>query len=75
VLDGVVRIEKRGERIAEFGPGSMHGERAFLEGGKRTATVRAVTPCTLAFASAANFDREALMELRKGHLTDGRGDK
>ena len=27
VLDGVVRIEVDGERLAEYGPGSMHGER------------------------------------------------
>ena len=34
VLDGVVRIEVDGERLAEYGPGSMHGERAVLEGGQ-----------------------------------------
>ena len=33
VLDGVVRIEVDGNRLAEYGPGSMHGERAILEGG------------------------------------------
>ena len=31
VLDGVVRIEVDGKRVAEYGPGSMHGERAILE--------------------------------------------
>ena len=67
VLDGVVRIEVDGERIAEYGPGSMHGERAVLEGGRRTSTVRAVTGCKLAVAGADSVDREALVELSAGH--------
>ena len=67
VLDGVVRIEVEGERIAEYGTGSMHGERAVLEGGRRTSTVRAVTGCKLAVAAADSVDREALVELSAGH--------
>jgi len=67
VLDGVVRVEVDGERIAEYGPGSMHGERAVLEGGRRTSTVRAVTACKLAVASADSVDRAALGELAAGH--------
>jgi hypothetical protein len=67
VLDGVVRIEVDGERLAEYGPGSMHGERAILEGGRRTSTVRAVTACKLAVASADSVDRGALAELSSGH--------
>ena len=67
VLDGVVRIEVDGERIAEYGPGSMHGERAVLEGGRRTSTVRAVTGCKLAVAGADSVDRDALVELSAGH--------
>jgi hypothetical protein len=67
VLDGVVRIEVDGERLAEYGPGSMHGERAVLEGGRRTSTIRAVTACKLAVASADLIDRDALRELSGGH--------
>ena len=67
VLDGVVRVEVDGERIAEYGPGSMHGERAVLEGGLRTSTVRAVTNCKLAVAKADQVDREALQQLSAGH--------
>ena len=37
-----------GEQIAEMGPGTMLGERASLEGGVRTATLRAITPCRVA---------------------------
>jgi len=67
VLDGVVRIEVDGERVAEYGPGSMHGERAVLEGGRRTSTIRAVTACKLAVASADSIDRDALAQLSSGH--------
>jgi hypothetical protein len=67
VLDGIVRVELNGERLAEYGPGSLHGERALLEGGKRTSTVRAVTACKLAIASADQFDRSALVDLSSGH--------
>jgi hypothetical protein len=45
----------------------MHGERAFLEGGTRTSSVRAVTQCKLAMVSAAEVDRGALEELSVGH--------
>ncbi len=67
VLDGVVRMEVDGERVAEYGPGSLHGERAVLEGGRRTATVRAVTACKLAIADAEHVDRHHLVELSAGH--------
>jgi Cyclic nucleotide-binding domain len=48
LLDGVLGVEVDGEQIAEMGPGTMLGERASLEGGVRTATLRAVTPCRVA---------------------------
>ena len=40
VLDGVIRVERDGERLAEYGPGALLGERAHLEGGARTSTHR-----------------------------------
>jgi hypothetical protein len=48
ILDGVLGIEVDGEQIAEMGPGTMLGERASLENGVRTATLRALTPCRVA---------------------------
>jgi hypothetical protein len=72
VLDGVVRVEVDGERIAEYGPGSMHGERAVLEGGLRTSTVRAVTKCKLAVAKADQVDRKALQQLSAGRRREER---
>ena len=47
LLDGVLAIEVDGEQVAEMGPGTMLGERASLEGGYRTATMRAITPCNV----------------------------
>jgi hypothetical protein len=48
LLDGVLGVEVDGEQLAEMGPGTMLGERAALEGGVRTATLRALTPCRVA---------------------------
>ncbi|MCU1461752.1 MAG: hypothetical protein JWO37_1827 [Acidimicrobiales bacterium] len=67
VLDGVVRIEHDGERLAEFGPGALLGERAALEGGRRTSTMVAVTNCRVAVAAFDDIDRSALEELSTGH--------
>ena len=67
VLDGVIRVEREGEWLAEYGPGAMLGERAHLEGGTRTSTLVAVTACRVASVDATQFDRSALMELSGGH--------
>ena len=67
LLDGVLAVEVDGEVIAELGPGAISGERAILEGGRRTATLRAITSCKVAVASAEQVDRDALAELAQGH--------
>ena len=67
LLDGVIGVERDGQALAEYGPGVMLGERALLEGGTRTSTVTAVTPCRVASVDASQFDREALTELASGH--------
>jgi len=67
VLDGVVRVERDGERLAEYGPGALLGERAHLEGGSRTSSLIAVTACRVAAADASQFNRAALEELAGGH--------
>lgn len=67
VLDGVVRIDKGGRRLAELGPGAVLGERAVLEGGTRTSTATAVTACRLAVARADQLDPAALLEVSRGH--------
>jgi hypothetical protein len=67
LLDGVLSVEVNGEPLADLGPGAMLGERAILEGGTRTATLKAVTNCKVAVASAADIDPAALAELAERH--------
>ncbi len=73
VLDGVVRVEHDGEWFAEYGPGALLGERAHLEGGVRTSTLVAVTPCRVASVEAAQLDQQALVELSAGHRREETG--
>jgi len=67
VLDGVIRVERDGTRLAEYGPGAMLGERAALEGGTRTSTLVAVTRCRVAAVPAVQLDLSDLAELATGH--------
>jgi hypothetical protein len=67
LLDGVLDVEVDGRPLAELGPGAILGERAVLEGGRRTSTLRAVTKCKVAVVPSDRVDPEALAELSKGH--------
>ena len=69
LLDGVLRVIVDGEPVGEIGPGAILGERAVLEGGKRTSTLEAQTPCRVAVARADQLERSALEELARGHRT------
>jgi hypothetical protein len=66
LLDGVVVAEVDERPVAELGPGSIVGERAGLEGGMRTATLRATTPVRVAVARAGQLDPATLTELARG---------
>jgi hypothetical protein len=70
ILDGVMRVEKGGERIAEYGPGAVLGERAGIEGGTRNSTLVSVTGCRVAVVAHHVMDKEQLRELAKGHGAD-----
>ena len=67
VLDGVLAVEVDGVELAELGPGTVVGERAGLEGGLRTATLRCTTPVRIAVASPDAVDRQRLLELSASH--------
>jgi hypothetical protein len=67
LLDGVLTVVADGEPVAELGPGAILGERAVLEGGRRTASLVARTLCRVAVARADQVDRAALEELAQGH--------
>lgn len=73
ILDGVLRVERDGVALAEYGPGAMLGERSGLEDGNRTASLVAVTSCKVAAVDGACFDRAALSELSTGHRREDAG--
>lgn len=73
LLDGVLAVEVDGEKLGEVGPGALLGERAVLEGGARTSTLRAVTLCKVAVAPADRIDRESLAQVAEGHRREDAG--
>jgi cyclic nucleotide-binding protein len=70
LFDGVLAVEQDGRQIAEVGPGAILGEMALLQGGRRTATLRAVTRCRVAVVPGDRVDRAALADLAR-RRTDG----
>jgi hypothetical protein len=73
LLDGMLDVEVDGEIVAEVGPGAILGERALLEGGKRTSTLHAATPVRVAVVSPDDIDEAALPELARTHRAEERG--
>jgi hypothetical protein len=71
LLDGVLGVEVDGEQVAEMGPGTMLGERASLEGGVRTATLRALTPCRVAVVPPELVGQGDLATLATGRRREG----
>ena len=67
ILDGMVSVEVDGRDLGDLGPGAVVGERALLDGGRRTATLRAITPVRVAAAAASTVSLEALHELTPQH--------
>jgi Cyclic nucleotide-binding domain len=68
LLDGVMQVIVDDDVVADVGPGAVLGERALLEGGRRTATLVAVTPVRLAVSprDAVDVDRlKALADLHR----------
>jgi CRP-like cAMP-binding protein len=56
-----------GEVVGELGPGAIVGERAQLEDGTRTATLRAKTASKVVGIPGAELSREALEQVAVGH--------
>jgi hypothetical protein len=67
VLDGILSVEVEGKPVAEVAPGAIVGERAVLEGGVRTATLRATTRARVAEAAPDQLDEADLATLAAGH--------
>ncbi len=67
LLDGVLAVEVDGTVVAEVGPGAVLGERAALESGRRTSTLKALTPVRVALATVDELAPEALGALVEEH--------
>ncbi len=63
LFDGVLLVLRDGRPVTEVGPGAVLGEMALLEGGRRTATLRAVTPCRVAVVPADQVERGMLEQV------------
>jgi Cyclic nucleotide-binding domain len=63
LVDGVLAVVVDGDEVAEIGPGAIVGERASLEGGKRTATLSARTRCRVAVIPQELVDRQEMEDL------------
>ena len=71
VLDGMLSVAVDGEILAELGPGAIVGERAALERGVRTSTLRATTPVTYASVPADSLPTDDLREVAAVHRREG----
>jgi hypothetical protein len=67
LLDGVLEAVVDGEVVGDLGPGAILGERALIETGLRTATLRAATKANVAVVDASMVEPAALAELAEGH--------
>ena len=55
IVEGKVRVERGGRIINTLGPGDFFGEIALLDGGPRTASAIAETPCRLLTMKHSRF--------------------
>ena len=63
LLDGVLDVEEDGIVVAQVGSGAVLGERAVLERGRRTATLRAARSSRVALVRADQISRERLGQI------------
>ena len=76
LLDGLLSVEVDGTAVAEVAPGAILGELAVLGGGRRQATLRAITQCRVARIEGDEIDRASLERLtqdRKATSSQPRG--
>ena len=71
ILDGMFVVEVDGNQVAELGPGAVVGERAALEGGVRTATLRATTRARVAEVAPGGLNPDDLGTLAATHHREG----
>ena len=67
VLDGTFEVRVDGRLVGEIGPGTVVGERASLEGGRRTADLCALTDARVGEVPAGALSADLLKELALEH--------
>jgi CRP-like cAMP-binding protein len=67
LFDGVLEVEVDGAPAARLGPGSIVGERALFEAGRRVSTLRALTPCRVFVLTRKQFSEDDLAALARTH--------
>ena len=67
VLDGTFEVLVDGQAVGQVGPGTVVGERASLQDGRRTADLRALTQAQVAETAPGMLTAEQLSELAQGH--------
>jgi CRP-like cAMP-binding protein len=55
LVDGTVKVERNGRKVASLGPGAYFGEMSLLDKGPRTATATAETACTVLVLGPREF--------------------
>jgi CRP-like cAMP-binding protein len=72
----ILRVDQDGNARGEIGPGAVVGERAILESGHRTASLTAVTGCSIAVAERGCIDLASLERIADVHRLETRvGDR
>jgi hypothetical protein len=66
LLDGVLSVVVDGDEVAEIGPGAILGERASLEGGRRTATLSARARSRVVVVPSELIDQQEMEDLATG---------
>ena len=67
ILDGMLDVEVDGDVVAEVGPGAIVGERASIEGGMRSSTLRAASKVRAVVIPAESVDVGEIAALASGH--------
>src|SRR5215207_4557602 len=67
ILDGMLDVEVDGDVVAEVGPGAIVGERASIEGGLRSSTLRAATNVRAVAIPASALDTGEIVALASSH--------
>jgi hypothetical protein len=67
IIDGVVSVEHNGEKLGELGPGTVLGERASLEKGLRTSSLKALTNVKVAVVDPHKIEHSRRRDLQEIH--------